>query len=153
MSDATPLPRIVAPPGVDLGHDCEWEDGGTIVVHKNGEVQFVDDVIDSADKVPKDTKKDKRPHSPDAPADKWREVDIEDGEWQDVGSGDEDLPPGCLPMVRSYSLEIDDCEDPVALEALNKDVTATLRRISAGLGPTAAPAKKRKSGAAGGAKI
>jgi hypothetical protein len=52
MSDATPLPRIVAPPGVDLGHDCEWEDGGTIVVHKNGEVQFVDDDIDSRTEVP-----------------------------------------------------------------------------------------------------
>jgi hypothetical protein len=56
-------------------------------------------------------------------------------------------------MVRSYSLEIDDCEDPVVLEVFNKDVKATLRRISAGLGPTAAPAKKRKSGGAGGAKM
>ena len=105
-------------------------------------MQFVDDAIDSHDEVPKDPKKGKSPDSPDGPADKWREVDIEDGEWEDVGSGDEDPSPGCLPMVSSYSLEIDDCEDPVVLEAFNKDVKATLCRISASKGP---PAKDSQS--------
>ena len=156
MSDDTPLPTVTGVPPAKrptlsevLGHDCEWEDGGTIVVHKNGDVHFVDDPIGSHDEVAKDANKAEGK----SPADKWREVDIEDGEWQDVGSGDEDPAPGCLPMVRSYSLEIDDCEDPVVLEAFKKDVKATLRRISAGLGPSAeaGPAKRRKSGKAGGA--
>ena len=152
MSDVTPPKDAKAKSLAEvLGHDCEWEDGGTIVVHKNGDVHFVDDPIGSHEEVPKDTKKAEGK----SPADKWREVDIgEDGEWQDVGSGDEDPAPGCLPMVRSYSFEIDDCEDPVVLEAFNKDVKAMVRRICGSKGPPAktvkqpdegASAKKRKS--------
>ena len=78
------------------------------------------------------------------------EVDIgDDGKWQDVGSGEEDAPPAldCLPMVSSYSLEIDDCEDPVVLEAFNKDVKAQLRRISGSKGPPAKTVKQSDEGA------
>jgi hypothetical protein len=133
-----------------------------MVVQKTGDVHDVDYEIGSHDEVPKNAKKAKPPLN--APTDQWREVDVgDDGEWQDVGSGEEDAPLGSLPMVRSYSLEIDDCEDPVVLEEFNKQVQALHRRITGSKGPAVktgkqpdaeAATKKRKSAgasAAGGA--
>ena len=87
-----------------------------------------------------------------SPADEWREVEVgDDGEWQDVDSGEEspgvwDGPPGSLPMVLSYSLDLP--KNKAKLRKFNKEVEGLVMRITGVHGP---PAKKAKTdGAAGG---